>query len=250
MMWVAGPRALYLQALHPRVIRGFTQNSDYRNGTWQRLVRTARYVGCTTFGSVEEAHRVAARIRGIHERLTAVDPDTGESYRLDQHDLLLWVHCCEIDSYLSVTRRAGLRLSAAAADRYVDEQRWRAWLIGIDPKAAPSSTAELAAFFTAARPSLAATQEARDAARFVVLPPMPLVLNFTAVRPGWASVGAVAYASLPAWARELYGLRTPTPAMGVTAALHAMRVAAFTVPRPLREGKYRRAARQRLAAAK
>ncbi|MFD7622068.1 oxygenase MpaB family protein [Streptomyces sp. NPDC059802] len=31
MMWIAGVRALYLQALHPRAVRGVMQNSDFRS---------------------------------------------------------------------------------------------------------------------------------------------------------------------------------------------------------------------------
>lgn len=34
MMWIAGIRALYLQALHPRAVRGVTQNSDFRRDAW------------------------------------------------------------------------------------------------------------------------------------------------------------------------------------------------------------------------
>lgn len=34
MMWVAGIRALYLQALHPRALRGVMQNSDFRREAW------------------------------------------------------------------------------------------------------------------------------------------------------------------------------------------------------------------------
>lgn len=34
MMWVAGVRALYLQALHPRAVRGVMQNSDFREDAW------------------------------------------------------------------------------------------------------------------------------------------------------------------------------------------------------------------------
>lgn len=30
MMWIAGIRALHLQALHPRAVRGVLQNSDFR----------------------------------------------------------------------------------------------------------------------------------------------------------------------------------------------------------------------------
>lgn len=34
IMWVAGIRALYLQALHPRAVRGVIQNSDFRRDAW------------------------------------------------------------------------------------------------------------------------------------------------------------------------------------------------------------------------
>lgn len=34
MMWVGGVRALYLQALHPRAVRGVMQNSDFRKDAW------------------------------------------------------------------------------------------------------------------------------------------------------------------------------------------------------------------------
>jgi len=249
MMWIAGLRALYLQALHPRVIRGFTQNSDFRADTWGRLIRTANYVGVTTFGTVEEAHRAAARVRRIHERLDAVDPATGERYGLDQPDLLLWVHNCEVDSYLSVTRRAGLRLSDAEADAYLREQRWRAWLVGIDPRTVPATTEALAAYFDAARSAAAATPEARDAARFIVFPPMHLALNLTLARPGWAGVGAIAFGTLPAWARRMYGIRPPIPRVGTTAALRALRLTALSIPRPLRQGPHVRAAKRRISAA-
>lgn len=249
MMWIAGLRALYLQALHPRVIRGFTQNSDFRHDTWGRLIRTANYVGSTTYGTVEEAHRAAARVRRIHDRIDAVDADTGERYRLDDPDLLLWVHNCEVDSYLHIVRRAGMRLSDAEADGYLREQRWRAWLVGIDPRTVPATTEALDAYFAAARRSAAGTPEARDAAKFIVFPPMNLALNLTIARPGWAGVGALAYGTLPRWARDLYGIRPPVPKVGTTAALRALRVTALSVPRPLREGRHVRAAKRRISAA-
>jgi ER-bound oxygenase mpaB/B'/Rubber oxygenase, catalytic domain len=123
MMWVAGVRALYLQALHPRAVRGVMQNSDFRNDAWGRLMRTANFVGTITYGTTEAAERAGARVRKIHTMLSATDPDTGESYGVDEPDLLLWVHCAEVDSYLHVTRRSGFRLTDAQADRYIAEQR-------------------------------------------------------------------------------------------------------------------------------
>lgn len=249
LMWVAGLRALYLQALHPRVIRGFVQNSDYRDSPWSRLNRTADYVGMTTYGTVEHAHRAAARIRRIHARLSAVDPDTGERYRIDDPDLLLWVHCCEIDSYLRVLARAGLRLSETEADTYVREQRWRAWLVGADPATTPANTRELTTYLAAMRPHLDATAEARDAARFVLVPPMSWRVQLTAARPGWAGAAALAFCTLPGWARRMYGLRGPVELTdpAVTAGLVAIRTGLLAVPRRLREGPHVRAARERLA---
>ena len=90
-----------------------------------------------------------ARVRGIHKRLGATEETTGRTYRVDDPDLLLWVHCCEVDSLLTVARRAGLPLTDEDADRYVAEQVTSAELIGIPRDDVPASVAELAAYFEA-----------------------------------------------------------------------------------------------------
>ncbi|CAM5690313.1 hypothetical protein SVIOM342S_01909 [Streptomyces violaceorubidus] len=125
MMWVAGIRALYLQALHPRAVRGVMQNSDFRRDAWGR----------------PDAHR---RLRRHHDvrhhrgrragrRPGAEDPPharrhrpgDGERYGVDEPALLLWVHCAEIGSYLHVLRRSGFPLTDAHADRYLADHRAR-----------------------------------------------------------------------------------------------------------------------------
>lgn len=107
MMWIAGVRALYLQALHPRAVRGVLQNSDFRSDAWGRLMRTARFVGTLTYDTTDAAEQAGATVRRIHRRLSATDPGTGERYGVDEPDLLLWVHCAAVDSYLHVLRRSG-----------------------------------------------------------------------------------------------------------------------------------------------
>ncbi|MEK8142018.1 oxygenase MpaB family protein [Streptomyces sp. M10(2022)] len=107
MMWIAGVRALYLQALHPRAVRGVMQNSDFRKDAWGRLMRTADFVGALTYGTTQDAEKAGARVRKIHRTLKATDPVTGETYGIDEPELLLWVHCAEVDSYLQVQRRSG-----------------------------------------------------------------------------------------------------------------------------------------------
>ncbi|MEV1021157.1 oxygenase MpaB family protein [Streptomyces sp. NPDC050264] len=232
MMWVAGVRALYLQALHPRAVRGVMQNSDFRRDAWGRLMRTAGFVGTTTYGTGEAAEKAGARVRGIHRRLTATDPDTGERYGVGEPGLLLWVHCAEIDSYLHVVRRSGFRLTDAQADRYIAEHRTSARLVGLDPAEVPVSQDELAAYFEKVRPELAAGADARVVDDFLQRPPTHLLL-VPAREVLWRRVADLAYASLPPYAHELYGRRAPASAV-VTRRLRATGTALRRVPARVR----------------
>ncbi|MFE5813632.1 oxygenase MpaB family protein [Streptomyces sp. NPDC056479] len=210
-MWVAGVRALYLQALHPRAVRGVTQNSDFRRDAWGRLLRTANFVGTITYGTTEAAEKAGARVRRIHSMLSATDPDTGERYGVGEPGLLLWVHCAAIDSYLQVARRSGIRLTDEQADRYIDEQRLGSRLVGLDPDAVPANRAEMAAYFEKVRPELACGPEAREVDDFLLRPPThPLLVPAREVI--WRRVAHLAYAALPPYAHELYGRPAPKPA--------------------------------------
>ncbi|MGW2270263.1 oxygenase MpaB family protein [Streptomyces yangpuensis] len=210
MMWIAGVRALYLQALHPRAVRGVMENSDFRRDAWGRLLRTADFVGTLTYGTTEAAELAGRRVRSIHRRLSATDPATGRTFPVDDPELLLWIHCAQIDSFLHVLRRSGITLTAAQADRYVDENRVNARLVGLDPADVPADTAGLAAYFERVRPELAAGPDALAVDDFLRGPPVPALLV-----PGrnllWRPLAGLAYGSLPGWAHQLYGRPAPAP---------------------------------------
>ncbi|MFI1587006.1 oxygenase MpaB family protein [Streptomyces halstedii] len=232
MMWIAGVRALYLQALHPRAVRGVMENSDFREDAWGRLMRTADFVGTLTYATTPDAERYGARVRKIHRLLTATDPLTGETYGIDEPDLLLWVHCAEADSYLQVERRSGLPLTDAQADRYLDEQREAARMVGLDPSAVPATTAEMEAYFAGVRPELAAGPDAREVDDFLRDPPVPAAL-VPARALLWRRVAALAYDSLPPCAHELYGRPAP-PRAAVDRRLRVAGTALRRVPARLR----------------
>ncbi|MER7726706.1 oxygenase MpaB family protein [Streptomyces sp. NPDC096323] len=232
MMWVAGVRALYLQALHPRALRGVMQNSDFRKDAWGRLMRTAGFVGTITYGTTDAAEKAGARVRRIHRLLKATDPLTEETYGVDEPDLLLWVHCAEVDSYLQVQRRSGYPLTDAQADRYVDEHRTGARLVGLDPDGVPATVAQLAAYFEQVRHQLASSSEARDVDDFLRRPPVhPLLVPARATL--WRHVATLAYQSLPPFAHELYGRSAP-PAATVDRRLRATGTVLRTIPSRLR----------------
>jgi uncharacterized protein (DUF2236 family) len=204
-MWVAALRALYLQALHPRVIRATLQNAPGITQAvegWVRLKRTRKYIETRTFGTMAEAERAGRRVRAIHQALTGTDPD-GTRYRLDEPDLLLWVHCGEVSSCADIARRSRLPFSAADLDAFVAEQRVSAALIGIDRAAAPASMAELDAYYEQIRPRLYASEEAKHALRVIMLPPVPDGNRL--LKLGMPPVSALAFSTLPRWARQMYG---------------------------------------------
>lgn len=233
-IWVGGFRAAYLQALHPRVMRGTWQNTAFadRREAWGRFLRTAEFVRIRTYGSLAEVEKAGRRIRKIHATLTGVDPD-GTRFRLDEPELLLWVHCGEVSSYLDVARRSGMRLSGPDADAFVSEQRRAAALVGLDPAQVPGCTADLEAWITAVRPRLRVTPEARQAMLRSVnlrLPPAQLPLKLA-----MPSIGALAFASLPRWARRMYGTPgAPVTDLAVTAALRAFHEGMARLPASLR----------------
>lgn len=225
-MWLAGVRSLYLQALHPRAVAGVVQNSDFRSDPLGRLVRTANFVGVAVYGTHEEVAARAARVRQVHRELRAVDPETGERFRIDEPELLRWVHCAEVSSFLSVVRRAGFPLTAAHADRYLDEQRVSASLVGLDPDEVPGSVAEMSAYLAAMRPHLRRTAEADEIYTFLHRPPVQGALSL-GLRVYEPLVGHLGYSLLPRWAVELYGRRA-YPGPVATATLRAVSVGVRT----------------------
>jgi uncharacterized protein (DUF2236 family) len=247
VMGIGGLRALHLQALHPLAMAGVAQHSDFRTDPWGRLFRTVGYVTTVSFGSTAQAERAAARVRGIHRPLRGVEPESGTAYRVDDPTLLRWVHCCLVDSFLTTYRRAGGPLTDVEADAYVAEQVRAAALVGVAPDTVPASVAELGAYFARMRPKLRSTVEARRAAAFVLLPPMPS-RRLTAAKPAWAAVAGTAFALMPRWARRLYGLPgMPTTDLAATATVRALRASLLLVPATRREAPPVRAARERVA---
>lgn len=230
VMWVGGLRAMYLQALHPRTMRATWQNTAFaRPGeAWGRFARTVEFVRVRTYGTAEEVRRAGRRVRTVHASLTGVDAD-GSVIRLDEPELLLWVHCGEIDSYADVARRCGMGLGSAQLDAFVNEQRRSAAVVGLDPAHVPASMAELAAYFERMRPELGACAEARQAFRRSFRPDIPW--PFTGLKLAVPPANVLAFATLPRWARRMYGAPgSRVSDLAATAALRTLYQATTRVP--------------------
>lgn len=249
ILLVGGFRALLMQGLHPRAMRGVLQNSALLDPaeSWSRFLRTTEFVRVRTYGTRAEVERAGARVRKIHATLTALDPDTGERFRLDEPEALRWVHVGEVDSYLSVARRAGVRLSDEEADRFVAEWRSAAEVVGLSPEEVPGSAGELRDYIDAARPGLRFVPEAAHPLRMSLNAPLPLYL--APLKPMLPALTLLAFATLPRWARRLYGLpATPVGDLWATASLRALHTGLGFVPAQVRYAPDARRARRLMAA--
>ena len=250
-MALAGLRALFLQAVHPLAMAGVAEHSDFREDPWGRLFRTADYVGVTTYGTRVQAERAGAKVRGIHKRLSGIEPESGRTYRVSDPHLLRWVHCVEVESFLTTAVRCGLRVSRADQDRYYAEQTVGSALVGLDPATVPSSVDEMADYYEQMRPELQVTAEARRTATFILWPPMPAkVSKTTPARAAWIGLATAAFTMMPRWARRLYRMPgLPTTDLAATAAGLALRSGLLVVPERLRHGPELKAARARMGLA-
>jgi uncharacterized protein (DUF2236 family) len=208
-MFPGGVAALLLQSLHPLAMAGVAGHSGYRGDPWGRLQRTSHFLATTTFGTVDDAEAAIARVRGIHERVRGRDPQ-GRPYRASDPRLLSWVHVAEAHSFLTAYQRYAVQpLTPAEADTYVAQSALVASRLGATEL--PTTVAELDAALAGFRPELEATDEARAAARFLLLePPLPW-----SARPGYGLIASGGVALLPRWARRALRLPVdgPIPAL-------------------------------------
>jgi uncharacterized protein (DUF2236 family) len=240
IMWVAGLRALLLQAVHPAAMAGVIDHSDFRVDPWGRLSRTANYVGTVAFGSSDEVDEIGRRVRGVHAKVRGIDGRTGRTYSARDPHLLLWVHCCEVESFLTTFQRAGGGLTAAEVDAYYAEQTRAAAVVGLDAEIVPASGAAMATYFRRMRPELRADERTWRAARYVLAPPMPAWVQLaTPARPAWFAVAGLAGALLPRWARRLYRLPgLPVTDVAATLGLRALHAALQQAPERYRVGPH------------
>ncbi len=226
-MIVGGFAALLVQTLHPLVMAGVADHSDYREAPLRRLSRTASFIGATTYGSTPVAESVIRSVRGVHKRIVGTAPD-GRPYTAEDPELLRWVHVAGVACFARAYRAYGFGvLTNHELDRYYDEVAIVAEKLGAT--GVPRSRREVASYFRAVRPQLRAGEQAREAVRFLTVPPsgediLGRIAYDLVVR---AAIGVV-----PRWVREALGLARPLLAEQAEQA--AVRPAVWTLLRALR----------------
>lgn len=197
--------AVLLQMIHPRVVRMIDQASSVRTNPAARAAGTAQYGITITFGDTESAERAGEVLRTIHSHKLAVDPISGETYTPNEPDLLMWVHCTLTWAVLAACDRWGPMFTPAERDRFVDEQRVAARLVGIDPELAPRTAAELDAYMLKMRPQLGYVTSTRFMREMMA----PAKFPFTPSGLVQLVMNRASIDLLPDDIQDLYGFRWP-----------------------------------------
>lgn len=127
-----GLRAALLQALSPPIITATWSTGTFERDLLGRVTRTGVFVQQQNFGSLDEVHRSARRVRAMHRTVTGTGPGGVRFDASDPHQQA-WVSMTLTDSALVINERFGTgRLRRADADRFVREQS--TWAALLDPR--------------------------------------------------------------------------------------------------------------------
>jgi uncharacterized protein (DUF2236 family) len=192
---VGGGRALLMQLAHPSVAQAVAEHSDFQADPLARLRATLDATSTLVFGSDDDAARVAAAVRAVHDRAA------GPGYRANDPELLCWVNATLTDTAMRVYRDLIGPLTDADAARYYEESTSIAEILGCPRDRQPAGLEEFRAYVRDMVDTLEVTDIARRMGHSVLHPRLPLVAE-----PPLAVFRFVTVGMLPRRLREQYGL--------------------------------------------
>jgi uncharacterized protein (DUF2236 family) len=234
-----GHASLIVQSLHPRVMAGVTDHSDMVTDIVPRLIRTARFVLWTTFGSTELAESLIDRVRSVHDRVRGRTPD-GRPYSANEPALLTFVHVAEVWCLLRAYQRYSTSpLLRAEKDRYLKEMTEFATRLGA--RDVPSSVDEAREYLLDVAPELAVTEGSRFAFAMLDQPMSDHPIEAASHRV----IHAAGVDLLPAFVQRILGHRDSLPgtiAIRTAAMAYATAMRAASGANAVAEIAHRRAA--------
>lgn len=203
---IAGIGSIVMEILHPSVMAGVHDLSNYREQPERRGRTTFGYVVTTTFGSTEAATRLIKAVKRMHGRVEGLRPD-GVPYRALDPELIGWVHTCIPWGVVEAYHRFRRPLSLDERNRYLREQA----VIGRMGGAGriPETVAELEDYVEAMRPKLDVNWQTLEFFDFLMTMPFGIPVPSPLSRTAHRLQIEAAMSLTPKWARELAGFDTP-----------------------------------------
>jgi uncharacterized protein (DUF2236 family) len=204
---MAGTAAIAMELLHPSVMAGVGQQSNYREDPFRRARTTFGWVITNTFGNTQAAERMIERVKRMHSRVNGVRPD-GVPYHALEPELIAWVHSSIPWAVMNVYERFNRPLSTEEKDRYLLEQSVIALKSGADE--VPTTMADLEAYIEEMRPKLAYTDLLGEFFGFLVEGPLgAMIPPGRLAGPSKRFQVASGMSLAPRWAQEMTGFDRP-----------------------------------------
>lgn len=241
---IAGIRSLLMQSLHPGVLAGVHDHSNFREDAVGRLANTTRWIHAVTYGSKADALAASRRVQRLHESVRGKYIDghgDAQDYSANDPELLGWVHLTFTDSFLCAHKMWGGRIPGGP-DAYVREWAQAGRLMGVDspPLRESELKPQLDAWYASG--SLRYDERVAETVAFIRNPPLHPLL-----KPGYRVLFEAAVLSLEPRYRAMLGLRTarlgPLPLPVTIAARVTLAVVRLALDRT---GPSEQAARARL----
>lgn len=142
---LGGVRALLLQVAHPSVADGVARYSNFQADPFGRGYRTFLAMAMVYFGSRQQAEQTGQRLWRLHSGIRGEQPSP---YTANDPHLLLWVLSTLTDTTLRVYEGADfLPLPADWRERFYEESKLAAQLLGIPQEAYPPDLTAFRAYF-------------------------------------------------------------------------------------------------------
>jgi len=237
-----GQRALAIGALNSLTYVGTATHSRYRTEPFKRLAATGKMFETIFFGSREQADKVLAVVRTMHER---VEGELGEDsggyapgtpYRAHDAELMLWTIAVAAESSAYFYELLVRPLRTRELDAF-----WSDWvrfgeLFGMAPEVAPADWAAFRDYFDGflASEHVGLTEEARQVGLGVAfhIPTSPLVA------PAMELHNLIMLGSLPTRVRRHYGLSwNPAQQAAFLLATRGLRASRPLSPRIIARGR-------------
>lgn len=192
----AGGVASILQTSHPSVGQGVHDHSYTFNDPLKRLRNTMGWVYTVQFGTPEEARRLSALVRSMHDNVT------GPGYYANDPELQIWVAATlfsvAVQVYEYIFRR---RFTPAELEEFYGQSTMYATILGCPEDAMPATYPEFREYYARMVNTLQINDASREIARGVLYPTkLPFVF-----KPGLAVIRLITTGFMPAPLREQYG---------------------------------------------
>lgn len=209
---IAGIRGSLVAVLDPAGAAGVAQHGVYRRDPLGRVRRSNAFFLTAVFGDTAMAEQAGTWLFRRHATVNGTVPTTGQAYRANTPETLLFVYVTGWHGTLESYRRFGGRsLSEKEEREFYAESVITAELLGIPADLVPATPEAVRDYLGDARASIMAmTDDAQELFDFFLKPPLEPAWPMMAVNPFIRIAARAAVSTLPTEILELTGL-APTP---------------------------------------